>query len=587
MALHQTDNLKLLKRSLKFISPYKFKFSLALLAIITVTALGLIQPILWGKILSKLFEKAFYEGLKFILILLALYTFRYLVSFFQDYMLSFINENIILDIKKDLYLKILNLPVKAFDDIRVGEFISRIQGDTSEIADIITRQFLSTLVDILRVISIGVIVFTISIKLSIIVLLVFPISYFVFTKFGKILREKNKLLSKELDGYYGSLNESLTGIREIKCLGVKDYKFNQFSNMVSTIKSKKIELTLLNSISIIIMNMLGLFSSIGVLSVGGYFIYKGYLTIEYYVAFSSYSSEFSSSLMNITKLNSSLQKMFNSLERIFTLMDNLNYENDTFGDIEDHEIKGTIEFKDVTFEYNKGTPALNNVSFLIENNKKTAIVGASGSGKTTIFNLINRFYKINSGEITIDGINISEFTEQTLTGKIAVVRQNPFIFNESIMDNLKLANHVATDEDIFNACKSAYIHDYISSLPNGYNTKVGENGVTLSGGQKQRLAIARALLKSTSIILFDEATSALDNESQHYIKKAINDLSKDRTIIIIAHRLSTIIDCDNILVLENSKIVGSGSHEFLIKNNNIYKRLYEAEVDNLLEKATL
>lgn len=587
MALHQTDNLKLLKRSLKFISPYKFKFSLALLAIITVTALGLIQPILWGKILSKLFEKAFYEGLKFILILLALYTFRYLVSFFQDYMLSFINENIILDIKKDLYLKILNLPVKAFDDIRVGEFISRIQGDTSEIADIITRQFLSTLVDILRVISIGVIVFTISIKLSIIVLLVFPISYFVFTKFGKILREKNKLLSKELDGYYGSLNESLTGIREIKCLGVKDYKFNQFSNMVSTIKSKKIELTLLNSISIIIMNMLGLFSSIGVLSVGGYFIYKGYLTIEYYVAFSSYSSEFSSSLMNITKLNSSLQKMFNSLERIFTLMDNLNYENDTFGDIEDHEIKGTIEFKDVTFEYNKGTPALNNVSFLIENNKKTAIVGASGSGKTTIFNLINRFYKIKSGEITIDGINISEFTEQTLTGKIAVVRQNPFIFNESIMDNLKLANHAATDEDIFNACKSAYIHDYISSLPNGYNTKVGENGVTLSGGQKQRLAIARALLKSTSIILFDEATSALDNESQHYIKKAINDLSKDRTIIIIAHRLSTIIDCDNILVLENSKIVGSGSHEFLIKNNNIYKRLYEAEVDNLLEKATL
>ena len=239
--------------------------------------------------------------------------------------------------------------------------------------------------------------------------------------------------------------------------------------------------------------------------------------------------------------------------------------------------KGLVEFKNVSFSYPNEDIILNNFNLKLEPNKKIAIVGKSGQGKSTLFNLLTRVFDANSGEILIDGINIKDLTEESLRKNISIIRQEPFIFNRSIKDNFKLINSKISLSKIKQYSKIAYLDDYIESLPNKYDTIMGEGGVNLSGGQKQRLSIARALAKESKIVLFDEATSALDNNSQEYIKKAIDNLVKDHTVVIIAHRLSTIIDSDIIYVVNDGKIVASGKHNELLSSNKIYRNLYENE----------
>ena len=241
------------------------------------------------------------------------------------------------------------------------------------------------------------------------------------------------------------------------------------------------------------------------------------------------------------------------------------------------DVKGIIEFKDVTFAYPGGENVLNNFNLKLEPNKKIAIVGKSGQGKSTLFNLLTRVFDITKGEITLDGINIKDIDEETLRKNISIIRQEPFIFNRTILDNFKVLNKKIKLEDVRKYCKMAYLDDYIMSLPKNYKTLLGEGGVNLSGGQKQRLSIARTLAKESKVILFDEATSALDNNSQEYIKETIDNLVKEHTVIVVAHRLSTIEDADVIYVVEDGKIVGEGTHKELLKTNDKYKSLYNSE----------
>ena len=243
--------------------------------------------------------------------------------------------------------------------------------------------------------------------------------------------------------------------------------------------------------------------------------------------------------------------------------------------------KGVIEFKDVKFKYREDEDyTLKGLNLKVEPNKKTAIVGRSGNGKSTLFNLLLRYFDASIGEITIDGINIKELSEKSLRSNVSIIRQTPFLFNVSILDNFRYVKKNVSLRQVREVCKKAYIDDYIMSLPNGYNTIIGEGGVNLSGGQKQRIAIARTLLLNTKIILFDEATSALDNESQEYIKKTIDSLVKDHTIIIVAHRLSTIVDADVINVIDKGRLAASGTHDELLINSKVYNKLYTNESSN-------
>lgn len=584
--LFSKKDLLLIKRALCYMAPYKIRFACAFLCVVSGIIFTLVQPFIWANVLTSLFEKDFNRVVLNIVYTFILFVLQMSLNFLQSYLFSHLNENIIYDLKRNMYASIFDLPVKAFDEMRVGEFISRLHGDASVVANIITNQLLNAIVDVLKVIIIGILVFSISFPLTLIILVTFPFSLLTFIKFGAKVRSNNEELAKFNDNYFSNMQQSILGIREIKGLGIGGITFSSFLTLAGKIRGKNIKVSVLNTFAQTISQGVTFISQIAVMGAGGYLIYINLLTMQYFIAFSSYSSQFSNSLMNITRLNSNIQQVLTSLERIFSLMDNLDYSKEKYGNKTIKEIKGDINFDSVFFSYNGSKKVLNGISFSVQHGKRLAIVGPSGGGKSTIFNLLLRFYEPATGSIRIDGTDIREIEEKALRSYVSIVRQDPFLFNISIRENLLLANPFATMDEIYEACKMAFIHDFILGLQNGYDSIIDENGVNLSGGQRQRIAIARALLKKSKIILFDEATSSLDNQSQHYIKKAIDKISKDHTIIIIAHRLLTVIEADDIIVIDDGRKVGQGTHSILINENKIYKQLYEAELNILKEIST-
>ena len=302
-------------------------------------------------------------------------------------------------------------------------------------------------------------------------------------------------------------------------------------------------------------------------------------SFAFFMAMTYYIYRFMNTIELMMNLSTSVQKMNASIERLSEILDNKLYQDEQFGIVSNTDITGNIEFKNVTFKYpNEKREIFHEFNLSISTNKKVAIVGKSGQGKTSIFNLLLKYFEVDAGVILIDDIPLDDFTEDALRQNIAIIRQEPFIFNKTILENLKIIDPYMSLKKIRNACKLAEIDEYIMSLPNKYDTMIGEGGINLSGGQKQRLAIARALLKNSKIILLDEATSALDNENQAKIKKAIDNLVETHTIVMVAHRLSTIIDADIIYLIDGGKIVASGTHEELLKKNKIYKDLYKNEM---------
>ncbi|SKC87697.1 ABC transporter ATP-binding protein [Maledivibacter halophilus] len=570
-------DILLLKRTLSYTISYRVKLFFTLVTVLMRIVFDIVQPLMWGKMIATLFEKDYNSVLISILIIFVLNISQSSIELIKSYLFTSLNSNITYNIKHDIYKKILNLPVKAFDEMRTGDFLSRLEGDAISIANIISNHFLIGFVDILKVIAIGITIFSINIPLSVIIICSFPISFIIFIKFGNILRKKNKEAAQLRDNYYSNIQQSIQGIREIKSLGIKDYSYKLFSTTSNKLKDSTINLNFTSVLSSTLARAMNYLSEAAVMAFGIFLISKGSLSIEYFIAFSSYSHNFSLALMNITKLNSSIQSTMTSLERSFEIIDDMLYSSEKFGCREVKEINGNIKLENVCFKYRDNKKVLNMINFEIKPNKKIAIVGSNGSGKTTIFNLLLRLYDYDSGRILIDDIDIQDFNEQSLRNHISVVLQEPFLFNMSIKDNLSIANLKANEEELINACRSVYIHDFIMSLPEGYDTIIGENGVTLSGGQKQRLAIARALVKKSKIILLDEATSSLDNESQLYLKKTIDEISKKHTVIIIAHKFSSINNVDEIIVIDEGEVVGQDSHKKLISNSKVYRHLYENE----------
>ena len=354
---------------------------------------------------------------------------------------------------------------------------------------------------------------------------------------------------------------------------------NSFTGFAHQLKERSIKITVLVAISQLLLSTINVIARIAVIFMGSILVINGSLSIQYFIAFCSYSNQFSNALLNISHINLSIQQVMTALERMFFLIDGMSYFPEKFGNKRMSDVNGNIKFHNVSFQYSEGENTLNNITIDIPARSRTAIVGSSGSGKTTVFNLILKMYEPCKGSILIDDIDLNEIIEKDLRRYISVVRQEPFLFSMSIRENLLFANIDASQQEIESACKRAYIHEFIETLPNKYDTALGENGINLSGGQRQRIAIARALLKKSKILLFDEATSSLDNESQFYIKKAIDAISRDCTVVIIAHRLSTIVESDVIYVMDKGQIAGNGNHQSLMCTNTIYKSLYQSEVD--------
>lgn len=474
------------------------------------------------------------------------------------------------------YKKAINLPAYAYEKTSSGEVINRIVNDADTLSFAFSRlvALISSLTASLIVL---VYIFINSWVLGIEIIIFVGILYLVINKYDPMLINVHKERKKMQDKFTSLVNESIRGIREIKTLGVKN---NLMSNMKEIIKSifdkSKEEVSIRKKYNALTF-LLKIFLEGVAFITCAFLIYKGSITIGFFVTMTYYIYRFTNLIDNINNFSQTYQKLIVSLQRVNEILENRLYEDEIFGNEKINKVKGLIEFKNVSFSYPDEDNILNNFNIKLEPNKKIAIVGKSGQGKSTLFNLITRVFDVKEGLITLDDVNIKDLTEEELRKHISIIRQEPFIFNRTILENFKIINKDIELEDIRKYTKMSYLDDYIMSLPNGYDTVLGEGGVNLSGGQKQRLSIARTLAKNSEVILFDEATSALDNSSQDYIKKTIDNLIKDHTVVIVAHRLSTIMDADIIYLVDKGKVVDSGTHNELLKTNKTYKKLYETE----------
>ena len=474
------------------------------------------------------------------------------------------------------YKKALNLPAEAFEKHSSGEIINRINNDADTLSFVFGRllSIFSSIV-ITFVLFIYILINSWIIALEIATIL--AILFYIIKVYTPKIKEAHKERKAKQDKFASITTESIRGIREIKTLGIKN---NLISDVYKLIKdlfnTSKKEIDIQMKFDILTRLMRALME-VGTFVICIFLIYYGKISLSFFISMTYYVYRYCWFIENLNDFTGTYQKTVVAIGRVNEILENKLYQDESFGNKTIKNKKGYIEFRDVTFAYPNESNTLNNFNLKIEPNKKIAVVGKSGQGKSTLFNLLTRVFDVKEGEILVDDVNIKSLTEDELRKNISIIRQDPFIFNRTIKDNFKLVNPKITLKEIREYAKLAYIDDYIMSLPKKYNTILGEGGVNLSGGQKQRLAIARTLSKKGKIILFDEATSALDNESQEFVKQAIDNLVKDHTIVIVAHRLSTIMDADVIHVVEKGKIVASGKHEELLKSNKTYQSLYKTE----------
>ena len=535
-------------------------------------------PIFIGRALEFLLLKKYALFVKYLVLYFSGYVIVYGVLLiprmilYNKLQMSFINK-----VCKDMYNKYQNLPAIAFEKAGVGELINRLSSDPDRVLDLL-NQLVKMILKIIMALIIVIVSFKISIFIGIEITIFAIIMGIISSKYFPVIKNTQKEIKKESDKLIKRATENLTGIREIKALGIKNNMINLINNDIDNYCNKSLKINRYESVYNGLNNIVYYVLQFIILLTCGYLFIKGHIVYSVLMMVHTYIWRIDEVAETLSSFGVNYNKVKVSLSRIDEVVNNKIFKDEIYGDINLNNPKGNVTFKNVSFKYTKKENlTLDNLSLNIKTNQKTAIVGRSGNGKTTIFNLLLRYFDVTYGEVLIDGVDIKELSEDSLRKTISCVRQNPFLFNMSIFENFKIVKPDITLKEVKEVCKRAYIDEYIESLPKKYNTIIGEGGINLSGGQKQRLAIARTLLLNTKIILFDEATSALDNESQKYIKMTIDDLTKDHTIIIIAHRLSTIIDADEILVIENGKLESKGTHKDLLKKSKVYKGLYENE----------
>ena len=569
------NDTKNLGKLIKYYKKYKFLSILVVILSLGYAVISLLSPIYEGKLLGY-FENFNKENIfKTALFLMVLRIVIEIVTNLWSRVVLKLNGKVNFDLKSDMLESLTNFEVRNFDNTNSGLFISRLNKDTTELSELFDY-ITDDLSGIILNVSFIVYVCYLNIYLGLYLILNVIFVYILTSKKLYYYKKAKKDYKEKDERVVGLYTDVVRGIREIKDLNLKsmvlrDVNQRQTETIKAEIKSTHTRRTWNRWIASFqhILDFIFILLSV-------YFIINNTLQISSFMIIFLYKNKVLDLIGYISEIREKLADGKISASRVFDIITYNSFSKEIYGTTTLDSIKGNIEFKKVVFKYNSNK-LFENLTFKIKPNKMIAIVGKSGEGKSTILKLISKSYSATSGEILIDNHNINDLSEETIKNNISVVSQSPYIFNLSIKENIKLANSNATDDEVIEVCKKAQIHDVITSMEDGYDTLVGENGVILSGGQRQRIAIARALIKKSKIILLDEATSSLDNNNQEKIKNVIKDLAKDHTVIIVAHRLSTIVDSDNIFVLDKHKISASGTHNELMKNCAEYKNLYEIE----------
>jgi ATP-binding cassette, subfamily B, putative efflux pump len=500
---------------------------------------------------------------------------RPIVEYYRQYFAQWTGSKVLYDIRDRLFTHMQKLSFTYYANHRAGEIISRVINDVEQTKNFVITGLMNLWLDMATIVIAIAIMFTMDIKLTLIAIIILPI-YAISVKyfFGR-LRGLTRIRSQALAELQAHLHERVQGMPVIKSFAIEEHEQQQFARQNQNFLNKALEHTSWNAKSFSAVNTITDIAPIIVIGYAGYEVVLGNLTLGTMVAFVGYIERLYNPLRRLVNSSTTLTQSFASMDRLFEFIDEKYDIEDKQDAIECRSIEGNIVFENVSFAYQKNEePVLHNVSLEIKKGETVAFVGMSGGGKSTLVSLIPRFYDVTSGRILLDGIDIRDFKVQSLRDKIGMVFQDSILFSDSVKENILLGKPNATDEEVIAAAKAANAHEFIMSLPDGYDTKVGERGVKLSGGQKQRIAIARVFLKNPPLLILDEATSALDLESEHLIQETLERLAKDRTTLIVAHRLSTITHADRIVLIENGKIVESGTHEELMNKKGSYYKLF-------------
>ncbi|HGZ4249897.1 TPA: SAV1866 family putative multidrug efflux ABC transporter [Staphylococcus aureus] len=576
----------MIKRYLQFVKPYKYRIFATIIVGIIKFGIPMLIPLLIKYAIDGVInnhalttdEKVHHLTIAIGIALFIFVIVRPPIEFIRQYLAQWTSNKILYDIRKKLYNHLQALSARFYANNQVGQVISRVINDVEQTKDFILTGLMNIWLDCITIIIALSIMFFLDVKLTLAALFIFPFYiltvYVFFGRLRKLTRERSQALA-EVQGF---LHERVQGISVVKSFAIEDNEAKNFDKKNTNFLTRALKHTRWNAYSFAAINTVTDIGPIIVIGVGAYLAISGSITVGTLAAFVGYLELLFGPLRRLVASFTTLTQSFASMDRVFQLIDE-DYDIKNGVGAQPIEIKqGRIDIDHVSFQYNDNeAPILKDINLSIEKGETVAFVGMSGGGKSTLINLIPRFYDVTSGQILIDGHNIKDFLTGSLRNQIGLVQQDNILFSDTVKENILLGRPTATDEEVIEAAKMANAHDFIMNLPQGYDTEVGERGVKLSGGQKQRLSIARIFLNNPPILILDEATSALDLESESIIQEALDVLSKDRTTLIVAHRLSTITHADKIVVIENGHIVETGTHRELIAKQGAYEHLYSIQ----------
>ena len=567
----------MLKRFLSYYKPHKKIFILDMLAALTMSVIGIFYPIITRRLLNDFMpNKKYTEIIVCGSLLLIVYLMRMGLSYFVQYQGHMMGVKMQEKMRSDLFSHIEKLPVSFFDNNETAKIMTRMTSDLFDIVELAHHGPENVLITSSSIIISFAYLMSINIPLSLILLACVPILVFISSVLRKKMREAFKKRRESNAIINASLESSITGIRVTKAFTNHDKEIEKFDvgNVEFVENSRKAYKAMgqFHSSTTFVTDVFNVILLIG----GGFLLLTDANRFGDYSAFLAAINLFINPVNTLIRFMESFQNGVTGFERFIEILDTP-IEEDKPDAIEMPNVEGVIEFKNVTYGYGDGDNVLKNVSLKIEKGQTFALVGPSGGGKTTICHLIPHFYDVHKGEILVDGVNINDITRVSLRKNIGIVQQDVYLFNSSIRDNILYGRLDATEEEVIEAAKRANIHDYVMTLPNGYDTVIGERGVKLSGGQKQRLSIARVFLKNPAILILDEATSALDNATEIMIQQALDELCKGRTTLVVAHRLSTIKNANEIAVVSGGKICEQGTHTELVEQGGIYAMLHKQQ----------